>query len=94
MRAEVSTDLDRIADLVQRARAAAVAENWNLAIINLRNASYDCLLISNTLTHIESSTGRVIDVRGRSGSVIDVREQSGHAMDAMEHGTSALWNWH
>ena len=61
MRAAVATDIDRIEELLRKAKAAAAAENWNLTIATLRNASYDCLLISNTLTHIEPS-GRVIDV--------------------------------
>lgn len=93
MRAAVSTDLDRIADLVQRAKAAAVAENWNLTIINLRNASYDCLLISNTLTHIESS-GRVIDIREPSGRIVDIKDPSDHGTEVRELGSAALWNWH
>ena len=93
MRAAVATDLDRIAELVQKARSAAAAENWNLTIVTLRNASYDCLLISNTLTHIEPS-GRVIDVREPLGRVIDVREPLGRVIDVSELGSPALWNWH
>lgn len=61
MRAAVATDLDRIAELIQTAKAAVSAEDWHLTIVSLRNASYDCLLVSNSLIHTESSP-RVVDL--------------------------------
>ena len=62
MRGAIATDLGRIKELIRGAEAAAAAEDWNLTIITLREASYDCLLMSEALTHSAPPT-RVVDVR-------------------------------
>ena len=67
MRAAVTTDIGGIADLIRRAEAAAEAEDWNLAIMTLREASYDCLLLSRVLTHTEPPS-HMVDLRDPDSS--------------------------
>ena len=61
MREAVTKDLERISELVRRAQAAAMAEDWNLTIFTLRNASHSCLLLSSVLAR--ASHAEVVDVR-------------------------------
>ena len=62
MREAVTKDLERISELVRRAQAAAMAEDWNLTIFTLRNASHSCLLLSSVLARA-SHAEEVVDVR-------------------------------
>ena len=67
MREAVAKDLERIAELIRRAQAATTAEDWNLTIFTLRNASHSCLLLSSVLSRTANPTGYV-DVRDPASS--------------------------
>ena len=62
MREAVAKDLERIAELVRRAQAATIAEDWNLTIFTLRNASHSCLLLSGVLSRATQQRD-LVDVR-------------------------------
>ena len=62
VREAVAKDLERIAELVRRAQAAAIAEDWNLTAFTLRNASHGCLLLSSVLTRATQPSS-MVDVR-------------------------------
>lgn len=62
VREAVTKDLERIAELVRRAQAATTAEDWNLTIFTLRNASHSCLLLSSVLSRA-TQPRELVDVR-------------------------------
>lgn len=63
MRALVAEDLGRIAELIRGAEAAAAAEDWNRTIVALREASYDCLSLSNALTRTTQVVFDDVEIR-------------------------------
>lgn len=67
MREAVGKDLERIAELVRRAQAAAAAEDWNLLMFTLRNASHSSLLLASVVGRAALPEG-VVDVRDPASS--------------------------
>lgn len=73
MREAVGKDLERISELIRRAQAAAVAEDWNLLIFTLRNASHSSLLLSSVLGRAISQE-HTVDVRDPASSELRGRQ--------------------
>ena len=67
MREAVGKDLERISELIRRAQAAATAEDWNLLIFTLRNASHSSLLLASVLGRATADQD-VVDVRDPASS--------------------------
>ena len=67
MREAVGKDLERIGELLRRAQAAAIAEDWNLVIFTLRNASHSSLLLASVVNRAMNPP-EVVDVRDPASS--------------------------